>query len=139
MEPCQETYTISKRTTKIHSTHPRRMSTPGCVNKRDGGKRVCGAFRSEYAYGQPKRLDTAELETMRTFRSPTMVMTANSEVRTTEEATVYVKKLDLFVTAMLLEETPAVLSFGKLCEDHGYTYHWTSGQNHNSHQKRQGN
>ena len=29
---------------------------------------------------------------------------------------------------MLLEETPAVLSLGKLCEDHGYTNHWTSGQ-----------
>ena len=29
---------------------------------------------------------------------------------------------------MLLEETPAVLSLVKLCEDHGYTYHWTSGQ-----------
>ena len=32
------------------------------------------------------------------------------------------------MTVMLLEETPAVLSLGKLCEDHGYTYHWTSGQ-----------
>ena len=29
---------------------------------------------------------------------------------------------------MLLEETPAVLSLRKLCEDHGYTYHATSGQ-----------
>ena len=29
---------------------------------------------------------------------------------------------------MLLEETPAVLSLVKLCEDHGYTYLWTSGQ-----------
>ena len=29
---------------------------------------------------------------------------------------------------MLLEENPAVLSLVKLCEDHGYTYHWTSGQ-----------
>ena len=31
---------------------------------------------------------------------------------------------------MFLEEIPAVLSLGKLCElceDHGYTYHWTSG------------
>ena len=27
---------------------------------------------------------------------------------------------------MLLEETPTVC-LGKLCEDHGYTYHWTSG------------
>ena len=30
---------------------------------------------------------------------------------------------------MLLQETPAVLSLGKLCEEHGYTYHWKSGQN----------
>ena len=65
---------------------------------------------------------------MRTSRSPTTVMTANGEVQTREEATVYVKELDLFVTVVILEETPAVLSLGKLCEDHGYTYHWTSGQ-----------
>ena len=46
----------------------------------------------------------------------------------TEDHKRYVKELDPFVTVMLLEETPAVLSLGKLCEDHGYTYHWTSGQ-----------
>ena len=49
-------------------------------------------------------------------------------MQTKEEATVYVRELDLFVTVMLLEDTPAVLSLGKLCEDHGYNYHWTSGQ-----------
>ena len=70
-------------------------------------------------------LDSAQLQTMRTSRSPTTVMTANGEVQTREEATVYVKELDLFV---LLEETLAVLSLGKLCEAHGHTYHWTSGQ-----------
>ena len=73
-------------------------------------------------------LYSAELETMKTSRSPTTVMTANGEVQTREEATVNVKELDLFVTVMFLEETPAVPSHGKLCEDHGYTYHWTSGQ-----------
>ena len=36
-------------------------------------------------------LNSAELETMRTSRSPTTVMTANGEVQTREEATVYVK------------------------------------------------
>ena len=56
------------------------------------------------------------------------MMTANGEVQTQEEATVYVKNLDLFVTVMLLEETPAVLTLEKLCEDHGFSYHWTSGQ-----------
>ena len=51
---------------------------------------------------------------MRTSRSPTTVVTANGEVLTKEEATVYVREHDFFVTVMLLEETPAVLSLGKL-------------------------
>ena len=53
-----------------------------------------------------KTLTLGELETMRRSRSPTTVMTANGEVQTREEATVYVRELDLFVTVMLLEETP---------------------------------
>ena len=76
-----------------------------------------------------KDLNSAELETMRTSRSPTTVMTANGRVRTNQESTVYVKQLDLFVTVVLLQETPAVLSLGKLCQEHGCMYHWKSGQN----------
>ena len=106
------------------------MGTASCVNKRAGRKRVCSLFRNEYANGQEKKdLNSAELETMRASRSPTTVMTANGEVQTREEATVYVKQLDLFVKIMLLEETPAVLSLVKLCEDQGFSYHWISGQN----------
>ena len=63
---------------------------------------------------------------MRVGKSPTTVVTANGEVPTKEEATVYVRELDLSVTVMLLEDTPAVLSLGKLCEDHGFYFHWTS-------------
>ena len=55
-------------------------------------------------------------------------MTANGEVQTREEATLNVKRLDLFVKVVLLEETLAVLSMEELCEDHGYTYNWFSGQ-----------
>ena len=75
-----------------------------------------------------KDLTKAELETVRISKNPTMVVTANGEVQAKEEATVYVRELDLFVTVMFLEETPAVLSLRELCEDHGKTYHWTSGQ-----------
>ena len=67
-------------------------------------------------------LNSAALETTRISKKPTTVMTANGEVQTGEEATVYVKELDLFVSVMLLQQTPAVLSLEKLCEDHGYTY-----------------
>ena len=57
-----------------------------------------------------------------------MVMTANVEMLAKEEATKNVRELDLFVTVMLVENTPAVLSLEKLCEEFGYSYHWTSGQ-----------
>ena len=66
---------------------------------------------------------------MRTSSGPMTVMTANGEVRLNREATVYAKQLDFFVTGVLLQETPAVLSVEKLCEEHGYTYHWASGEN----------
>ena len=56
-----------------------------------------------------KDLNSAELETMRISRTPTTVMTANGEVHTSEEATVYVKQLDFFVKVMLLEETRSAL------------------------------
>ena len=45
-----------------------------------------------------KDLNSAELETVRVYKSPTTVVTANGEVQTKEEATVYVKDLDFFVT-----------------------------------------
>ena len=56
-----------------------------------------------------------------------MVLT-DGEVHTNEEAQVYVHDLNLFVTVQLLEETLAVLSLGKLCEDHRYSHEWVSGQ-----------
>ena len=98
-----------------------RMGPPGCGTKEpDERKFVVDSGASMHMVSK-KDLNPAELETMRTSRSPTAVMTANGEVQTRQEATVYVKELDLFVTVMLLEETPAASSLGKLCEDHGYT------------------
>ena len=74
-----------------------------------------------------KDLNEDELETVRISKNPIMVA-ANGEVRAKEEATVYVRDLDLFSIVMLLENKLAFLSLGKLCEDHWYYYHWTSGQ-----------
>ena len=76
-----------------------------------------------------KDLNYADLDTVKVSKSPTKVVTASGEVITKEEATVHVRELDLlFVTVMLLADAPAVLSLGKLCEDHGNNYHWASGQ-----------
>ena len=55
-----------------------------------------------------KGLNSAEVFTLTTSRSPTTVITANGEVQTHEEATVYVKEVDIFLTMKVLENTPAV-------------------------------
>ena len=78
-----------------------------------------------------KDSNSAELETVTTSRSPTTVITANGEVQTHEEATVYVKELDIFLTMKVVENTPSVLSLGKLCDEHGYSYEWINGQKPN--------
>ena len=44
-----------------------------------------------------KDLSDAEMDTLTKSCSPSIVMTANGEVQTHEEATVYVKELDFFV------------------------------------------
>ena len=75
-----------------------------------------------------KVLSSDEMETLRKSRNPTRVVTANGEVHTNEEAQVYVHVLDLFVTVHILEDTPAVLFLGKLCDEHGRTYGWASSQ-----------
>ena len=48
--------------------------------------------------------------------------------RRMKRATVYVKELDIFLTVKVLENTPAVLSLGKLCDENGYSYEWINGQ-----------
>ena len=68
-----------------------------------------------------------ELETVTTSRSPMTVIT-DGEVQTHEEATVYVRELDIFLTMKLVENTPAVLSLGKLCDEQRYSYEWINGQ-----------
>ena len=62
-------------------------------------------------------LSSDETETLRESRNPTTVVTANGEAQTNEEAQVFVHGLDLFVTVQILDDTPAVLSSGELCEE----------------------
>ena len=69
-----------------------------------------------------KDLNSAEMDTLTTSKSPTTVTTANGEVQTHEETTVYVKELGIFLTMKVLEDTLAVLLLRKLCDEHGYSY-----------------
>ena len=75
-----------------------------------------------------KDLSNAEMDTLTKSCSPTIVITANGEVQKHEEAIVYVKELEIFLTMKVLDNTPAVLSLGKLCDENRYSYEWTNGQ-----------
>ena len=75
-----------------------------------------------------KDLSDAEMDTLTKSCSLTIDITANGEVQTHEEATVYVKELDIFLTMKVVDNTPAVLSPGKLCDENGYSYEWINGQ-----------
>ena len=75
-----------------------------------------------------KDLSDAGMDVLTKSCSPTIVITANGEVQTNEEAIVYVKELDIFLTMKVLDNTPAVLSLGKLCDENGYSYEWIHGQ-----------
>ena len=73
-------------------------------------------------------LNDAGMDTLTRSCSPTTVTTANGEVQTHEEATVYVKELDIFLTMKVFENTPAVSSLGKIFGEHGKSYEWITGQ-----------
>ena len=75
-----------------------------------------------------KDLNSAEMDTLTKSKSPTIVITANGEVHTHEEFIVYVKELDIFLTMTVFENTPAVLSLGKLCDENGCSYEWINCQ-----------
>ena len=66
-----------------------------------------------------KDLSKAEMDTLTKSCSPTIVITANG---------VYVKELDIFLTMKVIENTPAVLSLGKLCDENGYSNEWINGR-----------
>ena len=64
-------------------------------------------------------LSPEELKTIKVSRIHTTLIAAKGPIDTTEEATVYVKDLDMFVNVQVLEDTPAVLLLGKPCEENG--------------------
>ena len=74
------------------------------ATKPEEGKFVVDSGASMHMLSR-KDLNAAELENARVWKSPTTVVTASGEVQTNEEATMYVKEFDLFVTLKLLEHT----------------------------------
>ena len=57
-----------------------------------------------------------------------MLKKGNWQERESVSDACHVQELGTFLTMNVLEDTPAVLSLGKLCDEHGYSYDWINGQ-----------
>ena len=102
---------------------------PASNLKREGREFAVDSGASMHMISK-KDLNSAEFETLTESCTPETVTTTNGEVQTHEEATVYVKEVDIFLTMKVLEDTPAILSFRKLHDEHGYSYEWINVKNH---------
>ena len=65
-----------------------------------------------------KDLNSAELETVRESRNPTTVLTASGEVEANEEAAVYVKDFDVFLTGQIVATTTEIPMSGPVVKNH---------------------
>ena len=90
------------------------------------GKKIRGRFRTISAHAEQERSKLRRIGTTSGIQNSTTVFTSTGEVQT--NAAGYVHDLELFWTVQILEDTPAVLSLGKLCEEHGYSFELSSGQ-----------
>ena len=96
---------------------------------------VCWRYRlrREHAQGEQERLELSRIG------NRTSLLKSDGgcydEVLTKQEATVYVGELDLLVTTMLLEDTPAVLSLGNFAMITVILNIGLVVQNHNSSKK----
>ena len=100
VEAGQKCMKIKGEKTKQHPSHFRRIGA--CLHQLLN-------LRNENLLSTPERrcicsakkdLNDAEMDTLTKSCSPTIVITANGEVPTHEEATVYVKELDIILTGM---------------------------------------
>ena len=126
VEAGQKCVQIKKSMTEQHSSHLRKIGA--CLHNFKPEEREFVVDSGASMHMISKDLSHAEMDTLTKPCSPTTVITANGEVQAQEEAIVCVKELDIFLTVKVLDNTPAVLSLGKLYDENGYSYEKINGQ-----------
>ena len=73
-------------------------------------------------------LNHKERKTIRLSNTIRDIQTANGIVVSDTEAKVYIKELGAYLGVHLVKDSPAVLSLGSLCDEHGCSYSWLPGE-----------
>ena len=71
-----------------------------------------------------KECTSTELSTLRRLPKAIELHTANGGIYADEEVRIHVDELGIWVWALALDDTPAVLSLGKLCTENNFRYEW---------------
>ena len=122
LEPCQKTFQAQRKDqVKFHSP-AEEWVLPVASQELEEREFVVDSGGSMHMVSK-RDLNSAELETMRTSRSPTTVMTANGEVRPIVKRRKMSNNWTYSWQLCFLKR-----HLGKLCEDRGFSYHWTSSQ-----------
>ena len=102
------------RATAVSLSEVRCLPAPSTIKRKE--REFVVDSGSLHAHAEQERFRCSRTGNCESIQNPTKVITANGEVHTNEEATVYVKDLDSVVT----QDSPTVPSLRQLCEDHGY-------------------
>ena len=98
--------------------------TPAPASKRPEDRELVVDSGASMHMLSKKGSSSDEMETLWRSRNPTTVVTATGEVRSTG------------IRSRSWSLRPAFLSFGKFCEENGYTYEWSNGKQPRSTKQR---
>ena len=68
-------------------------------------------------------------QTIRQTKNDLEIQTGNGIVRSTKEANAYIQDLDTHLYAKLVEDSPSLLSLGRVCDELGCSFSWQPGGN----------
>ena len=118
----RKTFTSSRMRTKLRSKLLLKLRRCRNSLERDQRSANLWSIQSINAHDlQKSKKSSDDLDTLRRSRNPSVVLTANVEVHTNEDAQVHVRDLNLFVTMQLLEETKTtdIPMSGSTAKNHG--------------------
>ena len=126
-----DTSARSKKKTGLHSTFPRRNGYSWLLQQKSWRKESLQLIQARVRIWSLRKTLTllswrpwGHRGVRRRWWRPTARCKPEKKPRYMSNNWICLSKL------CLMEKLLAVLSLEKLCEDHGYTYHWASGQNH---------
>ena len=90
----------------------------------DGERRLIVDSGASFHMVDSGSLTPKEKKTIRSC-TPIPLQTANGIVYADKSAKIYIRALSLTVDALMLKDSPPVLSLGRLCTENGLSYIWT--------------